>query len=306
MKNSILKGSLFIALGASSYGMLATFVKMAYHEGFSTAEVTLSQFSLGFVGLFILTLFRKNEPVQVTKTAGTKGIFKLVVAGTSMGLTSIFYYMSVQYIAVSVAIVLLMQAVWMGVILEMILHKKAPGLRKIASVFIILTGTIVATNLLKQSVSINWTGFGWGLMAAVSYTATMYTSNHVELHLPPLKRSLYMILGGLIVIAVVFHSALNQEFSYSIFMRWGLLLSLFGTILPPLLFTRGMPLTGMGLGAIIASVEIPVSILMAHVLLKEPVSFIQWVGVILILFAVVLMNVGKQGKSADSNLSPQY
>lgn len=305
MKNSILKGSLFIALGASSYGMLATFVKMAYHEGFSTAEVTLSQFSLGFVGLFILTLFRKNEPVQVTKTAGTKGIFKLVVAGTSMGLTSIFYYMSVQYIAVSVAIVLLMQAVWMGVILEMILHKKAPGLRKIASVFIILTGTIVATNLLKQSVSINWTGFGWGLMAAVSYTATMYTSNHVELHLPPLKRSLYMILGGLIVIAVVFHSALNQEFSYSIFMRWGLLLSLFGTILPPLLFTRGMPLTGMGLGAIIASVEIPVSILMAHVLLKEPVSFIQWVGVILILFAVVLMNVGKQGKSADSNLSPQ-
>jgi drug/metabolite transporter (DMT)-like permease len=55
-----------------------------------------------------------------------------------------------------------------------------------------------------------------------------------------------------------------------------------------------MPLTGMGLGAIIASVEIPVSVLMAHLLLKEPVSFLQWVGVILILFSVVLMNIGKK------------
>jgi drug/metabolite transporter (DMT)-like permease len=115
----------------------------------------------------------------------------------------------------------------------------------------------------------------------------------MELHFPPLKRSLFMILGGLIIISFIFHSSLNHGFSYAIFLRWGLVLSLFGTILPPLLFTRGMPLTGMGLGAIIASVEMPVSVLMAHLLLKEPVSFLQWVGVILILFAVVLMNIKK-------------
>jgi drug/metabolite transporter (DMT)-like permease len=133
------------------------------------------------------------------------------------------------------------------------------------------------------------------MMAALSYTATMYSSNHLELHFPPLKRSLYMILGGLIIICLIFHASLNLNFSYRIFLHWGLLLSLFGTILPPLLFTRGMPLIGMGLGAIIASVEIPVSVLMAHILLKEPVSFLQWVGVTLILFAVVLMNT-KQPK----------
>ncbi|MEP7144708.1 MAG: hypothetical protein ABI707_17630 [Ferruginibacter sp.] len=43
MKNNLLKGSIFIAPGASSYGMPGTFVKMTYHEGFSTAEVTHSQ-----------------------------------------------------------------------------------------------------------------------------------------------------------------------------------------------------------------------------------------------------------------------
>ena len=294
MMNNVLKGSIFIALGASSYGMLGVIVKLAYHDGFSTAEVTLSQFSLGFGGLLILTLFRKQQPVSEIRTSGIKSILKLVVAGTSLGLTSVFYYIAVQYIPVSVGIVLLMQTVWMGVVVEMILYKKAPGLRKIMSVFIILAGTVFATNLLKQSVSINWVGFGWGFLAALCYTATMFTSNHLELHFPPLKRSLYLILGGLIVIAVIFHSALNLEFSYGIFTSWGILLSLFGTILPPLLFTRGMPLTGIGLGAIIASIEIPVAIFTANVLLKEPVNLLQWVGVVLILLAVVLMNIRKK------------
>lgn len=293
MKNQLLKGSILVGLGASSYGMLATFVKMAYQGGYTTSEVTLSQFSLGFVGLFILTLFRKRHPASESKKSGIRSILKLIVAGTSLGLTSIFYYISVQYIPVSVGIVLLMQTVWMGVIVEAILHKKAPGLPKIVSVLIILCGTVLATNLLNESVGISWVGFGWGIMAAICYTATMYTSNHLELHFPPLKRSLYLILGGLIVIALIYHAALNREFSFGIFMSWGLLLSLFGTILPPLLFTRGMPLTGIGLGAIIASIEIPVAILMAKVLLKEPVSLPQWMGVMLILLAVVLMNIKK-------------
>ncbi|REA58036.1 EamA/RhaT family transporter [Dyadobacter luteus] len=300
MKNNIIKGSMLVALGASSYGMLATFVKMAYKQGFTTAEVTLSQFLLGFAGLFVLSLFSAKRESSQRTTTDFRSILKLIFAGTSMGLTSIFYYMSVQYIPVSVGIVLLMQTVWMGVIVEMILHKKLPGLRKTAAVFIILAGTVMATNLLGQSVNVSWIGFGWGLMAAVSYTASMYASNNVALHFPSQKRSLFLILGGLIIIAVIFHGSINRSFSYPIFWRWGLLLSLFGTILPPLLFTRGVPLIGMGLGAIIASVEIPVSILMAHFLLGEAVSLIQWSGVVLILLAVILMNLKSRSKRNSS------
>jgi drug/metabolite transporter (DMT)-like permease len=294
MTNKLLKGSILVALGASSYGMLATFVKMAYTEGFTTAEVTLSQFSLGFLGLLLLTLFSKKTAVADQLVSNSKSILKLLTAGISMGLTSICYYKSVQYLPVSVGIVLLMQTVWMGVILEVILHRKAPGWRKIIAVMIILFGTVLATNLLKESIAVNWIGIGWGLLAAVSYTASVYASNSVSLHLPSLKRSLFLILGGLITISIIFHASINQNFSFDIFLRWGLFLSLFGTILPPLLFTKGMPLTGMGLGAIIAAVEIPVSVMMAHVILGEVVNPAQWTGIALILFSVVLMNVNRK------------
>lgn len=300
MTNKILKGSILVALGASSYGMLATFVKMAYTEGFTTAEVTLSQFSLGFLGLLILTLFSKKTVVDNPPDSNSKSILKLLIAGISMGLTSICYYKSVQYLPVSVGIVLLMQTVWMGVILEIILHRKAPGWRKIIAVVIILFGTVLATNLLKESIEINWIGIGWGLLAAVSYTASVYASNSVSLHLPSLKRSLFLILGGLLTISIIFHASIHPQFSFDIFLRWGLFLSLFGTILPPLLFTKGMPLTGMGLGAIIAAVEIPVSVMMAHVILGEVVNPAQWTGIALILFAVVLMNLNRKQKTISS------
>ena len=61
VKNTLLKGVLLVALGATSYGMLATFVKMAYGEGYTTAEVTFSQFAFGILGMLIINLFLKTK-----------------------------------------------------------------------------------------------------------------------------------------------------------------------------------------------------------------------------------------------------
>ena len=97
--------------------------------------------------------------------------------------------------------------------------------------------------------------------------------------------------GGLTIIVLIFSTTSYGNFNFAIFYPWGIFLALFGTILPPLLFTSGMPHTGIGLGTIIASVELPVSVLFAYVLLKEPVNLFQWTGICLIISAVVLMNV---------------
>jgi drug/metabolite transporter (DMT)-like permease len=76
-------------------------------------------------------------------------------------------------------------------------------------------------------------------------------------------------------------------------LPWGLLIAIFGTILPPLLFTKGIPKTGIAMGNIISSLEIPVSTLSAMLVLQEVVSGFQWFGILLILMAVIIINVGK-------------
>lgn len=290
-KNSILKGVILVGLGATSYGMLATFVKMAYTEGYTTAEVTSSQFILGIIGILIINLFQKNKNKEAVVKATSNNIFQLMLAGSSLGMTSVFYYLCVRYIDVSIAIVLLMQTVWMGVLLEWILDKKAPSTQKIISVVVVLFGTFLATNLMNNDTQIDWRGILWGMLAAASFTTTMFTANRVATGISSAQRSLYMLLGGAVIVFGFGLFTQTTPYSFDIFLKWGLFIALFGTIIPPLLMNAGFPLTGIGLGSIVSALELPVSVLMAYFLLNETVVFSQWIGIILIILAIIIMNV---------------
>ena len=321
-KKNILKGVLFVGIGASIYGMLATFVKMAYQDGFTTSEVTTSQFVLGMVGLLVLNFFQTITTKQNLSSPSSRELKMLLIAGTSLGCTSLFYYIAVQYINVSIAIVLLMQSVWFSVIVESFITKKFPNSRKVFSVLVILLGTILATNIINLEIKLDWRGIFWGLLGAASFTMTMFTSNTVATELPVLRKSIIMLSGGSVVVFLFlffaqigpFHfNALKlfylnftentqhiRSFDYSIFWTYGFVLALFGTIIPPILFNLGFPNTGLGLGSIISSLELPVSVIMAFILLGENVIFIQWLGIVLILFAIVLMNLpSKKELSAE-------
>lgn len=293
-KNSIVKGVFLVGLGASSYGMLATFVKLAYDEKFTTAEVTTSQFIYGILGMLIVNAFQKAKNNLPVEKATSKNIFQLMLAGTSLGMTSVFYYLCVRYIDVSIAIVLLMQTVWMGVLLEWFLEKRKPSSQKTIAVFIVLLGTILATNILNNSVTIDWRGIVWGLLAAASFTTTMFTANRVAVGISSAQRSLYMLLGGAIIVFLFALFTQNTPFNFAIFLKWGIFLALFGTIIPPLLMNAGFPITGIGLGSIVSALELPVSVLMAYLILNEKVVFMQWIGIVLIIAAIVIMNLNVQ------------
>ncbi|QDP86192.1 EamA family transporter [Chryseobacterium sp. SNU WT5] len=325
-KKNILKGVLFVAAGASIFGMLASFVKLSYQDGFTTSEVTTSQFVLGFIGLLILNLIQKATSKKQLAIPTTKEILMLLLAGTSLGFTSLFYYLSVQYINVSIAIVLLMQSVWFSVVAESIIAKKFPNAKKIFATIIVLVGTVLATNIINLDVKLDWRGIMWGLLAAASFTMTMFTSNKIATHIPALRKSIIMLSGGAVIVFIFLFFAqigplhfdilksfyLNfttntqhiRPFDYSIFYTYGFILALFGTIIPPTLFNIGFPKTGLGLGSIISSLELPVSVTTAFLLLGEQVVVIQWVGIILILLAIVLMNLPSKKKVMDSGNSP--
>jgi drug/metabolite transporter (DMT)-like permease len=214
-----------------------------------------------------------------------------MLAGTSLGMTSVFYYLAVKYIPVSIGIVLLMQTVWMGVLLEMILEKKIPSTQKIISVVIVLIGTVLATNLIKNKIPLDWHGIMWGVLAAASFTTTMFTANRVATDISSAQRSLYMLLGGAVIVFSFSIATQTAPYNFAIFLKWGIVLALFGTIIPPMLMNAGFPLTGIGLGSIVSALELPVSVTMAYFLLKEEVNMTQWLGIILIILAIVIMNV---------------
>ena len=283
------KGIILVGIGASSYGMLATFVKIANNHQAHTALLTFAQFLVGALVLSAICYIRSPEE----KTSQLKASYprlKLLAYGTSLGFTSTFYYLSIRYIPVSVSVILLMQAIWIGIILESVRRRKWVDKSKIYGGLIVIIGTLLATDVFSSQLQLNGYGLMFGLLAAVSYATTMYASDYIATGLPSLERSKYMVWGGLAAILLCWNISIVHYFSWSDFAQWGLFLAIFGTILPPIFFMKGFPLTGTALGSIAAALEIPVSVFAAYIMLGEKISTIQWLGILIILAAVVLIN----------------
>lgn len=297
-------GIIFIVLGSSSYGMLSTFVKLAYKHNYTTAEVTAAQFGWGILIVSIMALLQKNKGPKANKT----DIKSLMIAGIPMSLTSILYYLAVRYIDASVGVVLLMQSVWMGVVVEAFQKKQIPSLEKIIAVMMILLGTLLATKMIgSQNVELDIRGVILGILTAMSFSWTLFSTSSVARHLNPIERSKFMLYGGGLVVALfAFLTQIgpyylgiqlvgddfifSQSFDANIFLSYGLIVAIFGTVIPPIMLNKGFPIVGMGLGSILSSIELPVAMTIAFIFLGEIVNSLQWLGVITILSAIVLLN----------------
>lgn len=291
------KGIIFVAVGASSYGIVATFIKKGLGGGYTIAELTFSQAFVGVIGMLLINIVVSIAyPAVRANRPDKKDVIKLLLGGIPMGLTSTFYYLSLRYVSVSICIVMLMQSVWMGTVIDYFVNKVKPSKTKVLSIVVILIGTVFATDILQEGAHLDWRGIASGMLAALAYSFTFLATNNIATKYRPVVRSLYLLIGSLIIVSVVWSPSLVQKFDPNVLWTWGIPLAFFGTILPPLLFTKGMPLIGVSLGAIMASAELPVSVTMAYVFIHEDVHPLQWFGIILILLAIIKMNMAPKDK----------
>ncbi|WP_293934315.1 EamA family transporter [Sphingobacterium sp. UBA6645] len=297
------QGAIAVFLGAASFGILSTFVKKAYEQGYSLGEVTGIQAFLGALILWILwivvarTKSQKKYPAKSSK-------WKIILAGVSTGTVSILYYKCVQLVPASLAIVLLMQYIWIGQLIEFIFFKVKPSATQIIGIVCILIGTVFATGLIEEPLSsFSIPGLIYGVLAATAYSVFMIVNGRVGNDYPPIHKSALMITGAFLLIAITLQPvSLLQSETFIGILPYGLLLAFFGTVIPPLLFAYGMPSIGYSLGAVLSAVELPVAVCMSYLVLNESVSWMKWLGVIFILLIIVWKNIPKQ-KSSNPTLN---
>ncbi len=280
------KSIVFVLGGASCYGILSTMVKTAYSQGFSPAGVTGSQMFFGVMLLVFLVLVTR----RMEKVSWKSGIY-LTTAGMFVGLTGIFYYSALQLIPASIAVVLLFQFTWVGVLMEAILEKRLPSRPKQWALAFISLGTVLAGNVLQAEFRLlPWHGMVLGLLAAFSYAGFIFASGRLATEVSPWMRSLLMGVGSMLIVFMVFPPQFLVDGSLiEGLWLWGLLLAFFGIVLPNLLFTYGVPQIGSGVATILSSIELPMAVFLSYLILHEAVSFWQWLGVVVILMGIVIV-----------------
>lgn len=298
-----MRSIMIILLGAISYGLLSTFVKLAYRSGFSTNEVVGSQMVFGIAMMSLLLLFASRiKKVPVMKGVSVKSVFALLPIGITVGATSILYYSALQYIPASIAIVLLFQFTWMGVLIEAVVERKRPGKEKMTALMLVLAGTVMAGGLTDGGwKQFTLTGVILGLLSAFSYALFISLSGRAALQVAPITRSTIIIFISAVMIMFVYPPTFvtSGALGEGLFL-WGFLLALFGVVIPPICFAVGVPNTGGGLASILSAAELPVAVVMSGIILQERVTVLQWIGVVVILIGVALPELFIRQKRAQN------
>ncbi|HEX4208091.1 MAG TPA: DMT family transporter [Ktedonobacteraceae bacterium] len=280
-----LTASILVLLGAASYGMLSTIVKLGYQAGFTPAEITGSQVLLGCIGLWLICL----PSIRQLRPLSKQTIIKLILSGTFAGLTGVFYYLALQTISASLGVILLFQFVWMGILFDWILERRRPGNNQWIALVFVLIGTVLAAGtqaLIAPKISV-W-GIIFGLLAAATYTGTLSVNARVATEVPPIIRGSLMTTGTMLITLLIYPPQFffNGSLVHGLWF-WALLLGLFGVLIPSYCYAKGIPAIGSGMATILGSAELPVVVITSALILKEPVELTQWLGIILILFGIV-------------------
>ncbi|MFP3392214.1 EamA family transporter [Brevibacillus sp. SIMBA_040] len=292
---------LLVFLGACSYGILSTIVKLAYAQGYSPAEVIGGQMFFGFLLTWLPALFfLRTKPNR-------RQLLLLVAVGLAVGSTGVFYYNALQYIPASIAIVLLFQFTWMGVLAEAVISRQLPNKQTLTSLGLLLVGTILAGGLLETGglAQFNFIGVIFGLLAAVAYTSFILFSGKAAVIVNPWIRSSGMATGSFLLVACIYPPVFiwNGVLWDGLF-PYVFLLAFFGILIPTVCFNFGVPHTGAGMAAILGAAELPMAVFSSFIILHESVSLLQVTGVIVILIGIILPELmRKRGKRQKTSLS---
>lgn len=288
MQKNILKYSAIVFLGGASYGVMAATVKSAYLDGFSWSQAVASQAFFGAlifaVGLLLQALAGKR-PVHLAP----QRIPALLGLGLTTCTTCVLYNIALTMLPVSVAITLLFQFTWIGIVIQVIATRRRPHVAEVVAAVVILGGTVLVSGLFSDTLtSLNPVGLICALLSAVSCATFLFLSGCIGCDLPPIQRGFVVCLGasilGFLVCPDYFVSGALQAGVW----KFGLILGAFGLFVPVILFGIGTPHLTPGLSTIMASSELPCGIAVSVLVVGEPLYTMQAVGIAIILAGVVI------------------
>lgn len=284
------------------YGTMSSFVKLSYSWGYNAAETSFTQAALAAIFLGTCTFVtRKNNQRKLAY----KNLLPLILTGGTIGLTNFLYYLSVNYISASLAIVILMQFTWFSLFLEWIIFAKKPSLFELLTVFFILIGTVMAGNIFEiEERSFSLKGIALALFASLTYSAYIVANSRVGKDLRWQSKSTLIMIGSSLTIFIINSKTIITDNHFDVeFLFWAMFLAIIGTTIPTALFAAGIPKIGAGISSILMTVELPVAILCANIILSEHISSLQIAGIIVMLSAISGMNYRKSFISKNKSKS---
>jgi drug/metabolite transporter (DMT)-like permease len=275
---------ILIILGATSYGLLSPFIKLALNDGWLNGQITASQMTMGTIITWLLVLMRRKSWSNPFRGPWVRlsliGIFGLAC-------TTVLYNNTLARLDASLSIILLFQFTWMTILLDSIVNRRWPRGFQMLAVVIVMAGTLFAVNIIALDWShISLSGIALGLASGFTYSLFLFLTGRVDDRMDALMKSAIMLTAALIPLYIIYPANFFMVAGGSSLLLWGLLLGVLGQVVPTLFFNIGISRVGSSVAAMLGSLELPVGVVGAWLILGESVLAVQWLGMLLILVGI--------------------
>lgn len=291
---------LFIATGASLWGIIAIFIRGLAEAGFNSMEIVtirvcLSTLILGVVGIIFFRSHFRIEVKDIGLFIGT-GIFSMIFFNWC-------YFYSINKMDISLAVVLLYTAPAFVTMLSYLFLKERINSRKILAVIATIGGCIlIAGANMTGSSSITLSGVLAGLGAGFGYALYTIFGKFALRKYHPFTVTFYTFLVASVVLLPT--SSLWEErvlLMTGEVAKYGIGLALFSTVIAYFLYTNGLKKVEGSKASVIATVEPVVATILGIFLFDESMDLYQVSGSALILFAAIFVNLPERSKKLALN-----
>ncbi len=279
---------LLVIMAAVLWGTIGIFAKKLSAFGFDTLQIVSIRAIIALIAISIFLLFKNKELFKIDFRdslcfVGT-GIFSFVFFNWC-------YFIAINKTSLSVAAILLYTAPTMVMIFSAILFKEKMTKRKLVSLFLTFIGCILVTAFAGNAgQNISLTGILAGLGAGLGYALYSIFGRYALKKYDSITVTLYtFVFASIGLIAISNIRGMISLFSNTAALYYAISLGLFATVLPFLLYTKGLSYLETSKASIIATLEPIVATVIGITVFSEPITIFKISGILIVIFALFIL-----------------
>lgn len=288
---SNLKGYLFAAIAAASYGTNPIFAIPLYREGISVTSVLFMRYAMAVAIMFFATMIKSPRAFVIKP----KYVGLLAFMGILMVLSSIALFESYKYLSAGIASTLLFFYPVMVAIIMAIFYKERLTKKSWACLITAFLGVVILSKN-DDGGFISLLGLTLVMLSSLSYAIYL-----VYINRGPMKKintstiTFYVILGGFLVMIpyCLLDGGLMLPKTTPAWIN-AIGLGFFPTVISLIFTSRAIALIGSTETAIFGALEPLTAVILGILILGETLTITPAIGMILIFVSVTVLMMKKK------------
>ena len=288
---SNLKGYLFAAIAAASYGTNPIFAIPLYREGISVPSVLFMRYAMAVAIMFFVTMIKSPKAFVIKP----KYVGLLAFMGILMVLSSIALFESYKYLSAGIASTLLFFYPVMVAVIMAIFYKERLTKKSWACLITAFLGVVILSKN-DDGGFISLLGLTLVMLSSLSYAIYL-----VYINRGPMKKintstiTFYVILGGFLVMIpyCLLDGGLMLPKTTPAWIN-AIGLGFFPTVISLIFTSRAIALIGSTETAIFGALEPLTAVILGILILGETLTITPAIGMILIFVSVTVLMMKKK------------